>query len=296
MNYKQTYETYLNMAQKQLDETVGKVFYNTQKSEVAQAAVYSLMGGGKRVRAVICLAVCDMLGGNLSLAAQYASAIEMLHCYSLIHDDLPCMDNDDYRRGRLSCHKKYGQATALLAGDALLTGAFEVISSANGEPKQNIDAAINLSRAAGANGMIYGQEMDIESEKKSVSESTLYEIHKNKTGALIKASAQLGIAAANNVSEIQAKAICSFALNVGLVFQIADDVLDATSDKKQLGKSAGKDEKSDKTTFVKLYGVEKSRELMLEYTNEMCEKLQENFDDKCEFLVEFAKQLTHRTS
>ncbi len=296
MNYKQQYDTYLNIVQKGLDDSINSVFGNRDNSKVATAAVYSLTGGGKRVRAVLCVAVCDMLCGNINAGAQYAAAIEMLHCYSLIHDDLPCMDDDDFRRGRQSCHKKYGEATALLAGDALLTGAFEVISTANAEPQQNMQAAMHLSRAAGTSGMIYGQELDIDSEKKSVGEDVLYEIHKNKTGALIKAAAQLGVATAVDVSEKQIQAICKFALNVGIVFQIVDDVLDATSTKAQLGKTAGKDTKSDKTTFVKLYGISKSRELILKYTKEMCDELQENFGNKANFLIEFAKLLAQRTN
>ncbi|MEG2931354.1 MAG: polyprenyl synthetase family protein, partial [Ruthenibacterium sp.] len=150
--YNAQYDAYLTQAEAVLQNVIRQVLGN--QSAVAKASVYSLTAGGKRTRAVLCLAVCDMLGGSLALAAQYAAAVEMLHCYSLIHDDLPCMDNDDYRRGQLSCHKKYDESTALLAGDALLTAAFETLASAHGSAAQNVQAVAALSGAAGVRGMI----------------------------------------------------------------------------------------------------------------------------------------------
>ena len=164
-----------------------------------------------------------MLGGNVALAARYAAGLEMLHCYSLIHDDLPCMDNDDMRRGRPSCHKAYGEATALLAGDALLTAAFETLACAGqGTPAQNAQAVAVLSAAAGARGMVRGQELDLAYEAVPASEAQLCEVHRNKTGMLIAAAAQLG-AVASGASQAQQDALRQFAFSVGLVFQMVDD-------------------------------------------------------------------------
>ena len=154
MDYNAQYQAYLNTAETALAQQADRCF--NERSRVCEAARYSLFGGGKRVRAVLCLAVCDMLNGNRNAAACYAAGVEMLHCYSLIHDDLPCMDNDDMRRGRPSCHKAFGEATALLAGDTLLTAAFETLSGSPGTAVQNTAAVCALSRAAGANGMVVG--------------------------------------------------------------------------------------------------------------------------------------------
>ncbi len=297
MNYEAQYEKYLKIAQDELKLASEKVFMNNGDSEVVNAALYSLMAGGKRVRAVLCIAVCDMLGGNLKLAAQYASAVEMLHCYSLIHDDLPCMDNDDFRRGKPSCHKKYGEATALLAGDALLTAAFEVLcTSNNGTQAQNVDACKYLSTAAGAKGMIYGQELDLRFENIIASEKQLFEIHKNKTGKLIDAAAMLGVIASTCSDEKHKAAISEFAFNTGLVFQIIDDVLDVTANEKILGKPVGSDDKSGKTTYVKLFGLEQSFKLAEDYTNKTCEMLIYNFGTNADFLAQFSKQMLCRNN
>ena len=164
MDYNAQYQAYLNTAETALAQQADRCF--NERSRVCEAARYSLFGGGKRVRAVLCLAVCDMLDGNRNAAACYAAGVEMLHCYSLIHDDLPCMDNDDMRRGRPSCHKAFGEATALLAGDTLLTAAFETLSGSPGTAVQNTAAVCVLSRAAGANGMVWGQELDLAFEEK----------------------------------------------------------------------------------------------------------------------------------
>ncbi len=292
MTYEEQYNFYLKKAETALEKSVVKVLNCNINSKVAKAANYSLMAGGKRVRAVLCIAVCDMLNGDIELAAQYASAVEMLHCYSLIHDDLPCMDDDDYRRGKPSCHKKYGEATALLAGDALLTAAFEVLSTANGKPEQNANACSILSSAAGARGMIYGQELDLQFENSPASENELLEIHKNKTGMLINAAAELGVICAGNVLQEHKNTINKFAFNVGLVFQIVDDILDVTASEEVLGKPIGSDDKSNKTTFIKLFGLQKY--MASEYTNYTCNLLKTNFELKAEFLIEFANRLLIR--
>ena len=249
MNYQEQYNAYLVRAKRALEEACRR--YLPAESQVCQAARYSLMGGGKRVRAVLVLSVCDMLGGDATAAEHFAAAVEMLHCYSLIHDDLPCMDNDDLRRGRPSCHKAFGEATALLAGDVLLTEAFEAVAQAPASPEVCIQAVKALSSGAGSCGMVYGQELDLKYEVLDTTESQLLQIHRNKTGALINAAVQMGAAAAG-ANQAQREALEQYAYGLGLVFQIVDDVLDATATTEQLGKPAGSDQGNGKTTFVTL--------------------------------------------
>lgn len=292
MEYNEQYAVYLETACAALKQQADRCF--NEKSRVCEAAQYSLFGGGKRVRAVLDLAVCDMLSGNMQAAACYAAGVEMLHCYSLIHDDLPCMDNDDMRRGRPSCHKQFDEATALLAGDALLTAAFETLSGACAAPQQNAQAVYTLSRAAGANGMIWGQELDLKFETKAASAEQLREVHRNKTGMLINAAAQMG-AIAGNADEQQKKAIEQYAFAVGLVFQIVDDILDVTATEQELGKPIGSDAENGKTTFVSLYGIERSQEIAQQMTEEACKALRKTFGQKAEFLETFARKLVKRT-
>ena len=166
------------------------------KAQISQAARYSLLGGGKRIRAVLVLAVCDMLNGSAEAAEQFAAAVEMLHCYSLIHDDLPCMDNDDLRRGKPSCHKAFGESTAMLAGDVLLTEAFNVVANAPASPIVSVRAARAVGAGARSHIMVYGQELDLKYEALAATEEQLRLIHRNKTGALINAAVQMGAAAA----------------------------------------------------------------------------------------------------
>ena len=183
MDYKTQYQMYLSQASAALEDACAK--FLPEESEVCRAARYSLLGGGKRIRAVLVLSVCDMLGGDPQTARAFSAAVEMLHCYSLIHDDLPCMDNDDLRRGRPSCHKAFGEATAMLAGDVLLTEAFEAIANAPACPQACVQAAKALGLGAGSRGMVYGQELDLKYEALAATEEQLRLIHRNKTGALI---------------------------------------------------------------------------------------------------------------
>ena len=222
---------------------------------ICDAARYSLLGGGKRIRAVLTLAACELCTGSAEPALDYACALEMLHCYSLIHDDLPCMDNDDFRRGRPSCHKQYGEATALLAADALVTAAFEVVANAPLSPESRAEAAAVLSKAGGARGMLYGQELDKHFETVKASESELLQLHAHKTGALIVAATDLGCAAAGETGA-KREALRRYAAEIGLVFQIVDDMLDVTSTTQELGKPVGSDAENDKTTFITLYGLQ----------------------------------------
>ena len=221
---------------------------------VQNAAAYSLLAPrAKRIRPTLVLECCRMLGGDDGAALPCAAAVEMVHTYSLIHDDLPCMDNDDLRRGRPTCHKAFDEATALLAGDALLTDAFTVLATADALDAAAVRDAVGvLSRAAGSCGMIGGQVMDMAGEKTRLSLSLLQKLHENKTGALIVASATLGcIAAGLSVDDARTQAVGKYAAGIGLAFQIVDDVLDVTADAETTGKSVGSD--LNKTTFMTYY-------------------------------------------
>jgi len=224
------------------------------ESVVAQAMRYSLADGGKRIRPALVMAFCALFGGEAEKATPFAVAIEMIHCYSLIHDDLPCMDDDDYRRGRLSCHRKFGEQAALLAGDALLAEAFGVAARAD-----CMAAIAVLARAAGEPGMVGGQWLDLSHENVEMTRAQLDEMNRRKTGALIAAACELGCLAAGATVE-QTEAARRYAGQLGLLFQLTDDVLDVTSASEQLGKTAGKDEVAGKNTWVALLGLERAKE------------------------------------
>ena len=273
MDYQEQYQNYLAQAMAALEKACGR--FLPEESEVCRAARYSLMGGGKRIRAVLVLSVCDMLGGSMQAAQQFAAAIEMLHCYSLIHDDLPCMDNDDLRRGRPSCHKAFSEANA--PADASVC----------------VQAARALGAGAGSRGMVYGQELDLKYEALAATEDQLRLIHRNKTGALINAAIQMGAAAAK-ADEAQCRALEQYAYGLGLVFQIVDDVLDVTSTPEQLGKPIGSDSENGKTTFVTLYGAEGAMKLAHDLNQETCTELHRNFGEKAAFLEQLAQQLLVR--
>ena len=229
---------------------------------IFDAQRYSLLGGGKRIRPFLTNECCRMLGGSVDRSLPLACAVEMIHTYSLIHDDLPCMDDDDMRRGKPSNHKRFGYANALLAGDALLTGAFRVISEADGLDGETKAMAVSvLATAAGDCGMIGGQIIDLEGETKRLDFDTLLRLHAHKTGALIRASVQLGCLAAGYGPESEkTKSLTEYAENIGLAFQVVDDILDATATAEQLGKSVGSDAQSNKTTFLSFYSVNEAKE------------------------------------
>ena len=226
---------------------------------VVEAMRYSLMAGGKRLRPILCLAAAEAVGGRLEAALPVACGLEMIHTYSLIHDDLPAMDNDDLRRGRPTCHKQFDEATALLAGDALLTCAFEILSH-HYLAQPGFALVRELADAAGSRRLIGGQMMDLLAEKKAdATVSELEFIHLNKTAAMIEASLVMGGLTAG-ADETTLGDLRRFGRELGLTFQIVDDILDATADSATLGKTAGKDAKAGKTTFVKLHGLEGARE------------------------------------
>ncbi len=239
--------------------------------QTAEAMAYSLEAGGKRLRPMLALEFCRLAGGEPEKAMPFACAVEMIHTYSLIHDDLPCMDNDDMRRGKPSCHKAFGEATALLAGDALLTKAFEMLSKAELPPERIVKAAAILSRCAGIDGMIGGQAVDLLNEAQAPDFDTLELTCRLKTAALLQAACLLGTAAAGN--DQMADKAREYGLNLGLAFQIVDDILDVTGDSALLGKPVGSDAENGKTTFVTLCGLEKARELAEKYSRGAVEVL-----------------------
>jgi geranylgeranyl diphosphate synthase type II len=241
----------------------------TRPTRLHTAMRYSLQAGGKRIRPVMVIAAAEALGATTTRAMPAAVAIECIHTYSLIHDDLPCMDNDDLRRGRPTAHRAFDEATALLAGDALLTHAFALLARAYADDASLARGLVDeLAEAAGSRRLIGGQMEDLLAEKRSdASVDDLDFIHRNKTGAMIEAALVMGGLVAR-APETQLRALRAIGFHAGLAFQIIDDVLDATADSKTLGKTAGKDAKADKTTFVKLHGVATSREIAAHHTNE----------------------------
>lgn len=289
-DYQARYQGYVSAVETRLVQLCDEYLPNTAR--ISQAARYSLLGGGKRVRAVLTLACCEVCGKDPALAVDYACALEMLHCYSLIHDDLPCMDNDDTRRGRPSCHRQYDESTALLAADALVTAAFEVIANASLSAESRVRAAACLAKAGGARGMLYGQELDKKYEQEKAGEDQLLALHRHKTGALIVAAAELGCIAADAPAERRA-ALTRYAAGIGLVFQIVDDILDVTATTEELGKPVGSDEANDKTTFVTLYGLGGAEELAKQNNQESLQALVPLGADGW-FLQELAQQLLQR--
>ena len=250
---------------------------------------YSLLAGGKRLRPVLAQAFCELCGGSAMDALPFAAAVEMVHTYSLIHDDLPCMDNDDYRRGRLTNHKVYGEATAVLAGDALLTAAFGHLAAAPLPASRVVKATRVLSLCAGELGMVGGQVLDLAGEQLVLTEEEIYNVHRLKTGALISAACQLGVIAAGGTQE-QLDAADRYAEALGLAFQTRDDMLDVLGDSGKMGKATGMDE--NKNTFVRLYGVGACSRLIEKETQKAIEALGA-FEDS-DFLKELSMKLAIR--
>ncbi len=265
------------------------------QSRVIQAMGYSLLGGGKRIRAVLVLAFCRLCGGNEQEALPFACAIEMLHAYSLIHDDLPCMDNDDLRRGKPACHIAFGQATALLAGDALLTLAFEVMLQQNQTlaPERRLAAAGELARAAGVCGMVGGQVLDLAYETQPATMEQIEHMQALKTGALLRAAAKMGCIVAG-ASPAQLQNADAYATALGLAFQIVDDILDVTADPKALGKPVGSDIKNHKATYVAQYGLERARQRVQELSHQAAQALADGGEER-EFLLRLLDMLAQRS-
>ena len=263
------------------------------QDNVAKAMDYSLEAGGKRIRPVLVLAFCNMCGGDYKKAAAPAAAIEMIHTFSLIHDDLPCMDDDDFRRGKPSCHKQFDEATAVLAGDALAIRPFEIIAkSAELSDTAKVRIIAELANSSGAEGMIGGQIIDIENEKRNVvDEENLHTMYLLKTGKLIKTSCVMGCIAAGADDE-KIKYAEKYAECLGMAFQIIDDILDVTGNEQLLGKPVGSDAEENKTTFVTIFGIKKAREEAEKYTKQAMDIL-DKFDNN-EFLKELTEYMLNR--
>ena len=251
MGYRETYQAYLAA----IEHYLGGLFLGDRPyGQLQEAMRYSLLAGGKRVRPVLTCAFAELVGGEWEKAVPLGCALELIHTYSLIHDDLPCMDDDDLRRGKPTCHKVYGETLAVLAGDALQPEAFAILAAAEGlSAQQRIDAVAVLARAAGGDGMVAGQVLDLNGKCRSREQVEL--LHSLKTGAMIAAAAELGCVAANAAPE-QRQAARDYAREVGLAFQIRDDMLDVIADQTEFGKPIGSDREEGKTTFVDLIGLD----------------------------------------
>lgn len=282
--------SYTNQIETYLDKNCFQ-YPNEPQSVLFEAMRYSLLAGGKRIRPVLVMDFCRMCGGDYHASVPFAAAVEMIHTYSLIHDDLPCMDNDDYRRGRLTNHKVYGEAMAVLSGDALLTAAFSHLTNAPVDADTCIRAVQVLSECAGELGMVGGQVLDILSESRECTAQEVIHIQSRKTGALIRAACVLGVLAGKGNPD-QIAAAETFADNLGLAFQIRDDMLDVIGNAAELGKATGVDE--NKNTFVRLYGLDKCDHLVNEHTTLALNALAV-FDDSS-FARDLAYKLTTRTN
>lgn len=287
---------YLKERKKICEAALDKSMPVVYPEKIYESMRYSLLAGGKRLRPILCLATCEMMGGTIEMAMPTACAVEMIHTMSLIHDDLPAMDNDDYRRGMLTNHKVYGEDIAILAGDGLLAYAFELVATQTPESvsrERVLQVIARLGRALGAAGLVGGQVVDLDSEGKSdISLETLNFIHNHKTAALLEACVVCGGILAGASSE-DVQRLSRYAQNIGLAFQIIDDILDVTATQEQLGKTAGKDLVAQKVTYPSLWGLEKSRAKAQELIEAACAEL-EPFGQSAQPLQALAHFITSR--
>ena len=292
------FQSRLDNYQKRVDAALDKYLPSDDPPEhnLAEAIRYSVVGGGKRIRPAMVYAAGEAMGVSTDLLDIPACAVEMIHAYSLIHDDLPAMDDDDLRRGRPTCHKAFDEATAILAGDALQALAYEILAKDDHEeltPDHRIDMLSLLTEASGAHGMAGGQAVDLASVGKQLDLSQLVHMHQLKTGALIRASILLGGMCKQDISKDEMEMLSNYALCIGLSFQIQDDILDVVSDTETLGKPQGSDEAQEKPTFPAIIGLEKSRELALEQ-HELALKYLEPLDEKAESLRQLSAYIVER--
>lgn len=289
--------TYLKKRQAEVEAALDNSLPLSYPEKIYEAMRYSLLAGGKRLRPILCLATCELAGGTMEMALPTACALEMIHTMSLIHDDLPAMDNDDYRRGKLTNHKVYGEDIAILAGDGLLAYAFEYVATQtqNVPPGRVLQVIARLGNAVGATGLVGGQAVDLESEGKlDIQEETLNYIHTHKTGALLEACVVCGGILAG-ASDTELERLSRYAQNIGLAFQIVDDILDITSTQEQLGKTAGKDLVAQKATYPSLWGLEASKARASQLVDAACAQL-EPFGEKAQVLKAIATYITTRTN
>jgi len=288
--------TYLKERQVQVEEALDRSLPPGYPEKIYEAMRYSLLAGGKRLRPILCLATCELMGGTIEMAMPTACALEMLHTMSLIHDDLPAMDNDDYRRGQLTNHKVYGEDMAILAGDGLLAYAFEYVATqTQGVPAERVLQVIaRLGRTVGATGLVGGQVVDLESEGKSdIHEETLNYIHTHKTGALLETCVVCGGILAG-ATDADIERLSRYAQNIGLAFQIIDDILDITATQEELGKTAGKDLQAQKATYPSLWGLEASKAKAQELIEDAKAQLKP-FGERSQPLIALADFITART-
>jgi geranylgeranyl diphosphate synthase type II len=286
---------YLVARQKLVDEALDRLLPKAtlKPKTIHKAMRYSVFAGGKRLRPILCLAAAESCGGSVEAAMPLACAVECVHTYSLIHDDLPCMDDDDFRRGVPTSHKVFGEGIAVLAGDALLTFAFELLTLAQGWPRYAVREIVQeLAVAAGSRHLVAGQVVDLESEGKKISQSLLNFIHESKTASLLRSSIRLGAMSAN-ATPAQLRNLSDIGRSLGLAFQVIDDILDVTQTTEKLGKSAGKDIAAEKATFPAVVGLEKSRKIAQKLTREAREALRP-FGKRAEVLLGMADYLLER--
>lgn len=292
--YAERTDEYIGLIERELDRLIPGA--ECLQGRVMEAMRYSAANGGKRVRPILTLEFARLCGLEVRAALPFACAVEMIHTYSLIHDDLPCMDNDDMRRGKPSCHIKFGEDTALLAGDGLLTLAFEVMLREYDpkciSPRSAISAAALLASNAGVNGMIGGQVIDLMSEGKTIDIETLRTMDRLKTGALIDAACRMGCVIAGAPRE-KLDAAGSYAAALGLAFQIVDDILDVTGSTEELGKPVGSDAENKKSTYVSLLGLDACRDAVRRLTDNAVRALA-HFEGGTEYLAELAENLATR--
>ncbi|MEA5569531.1 geranylgeranyl diphosphate synthase CrtE [Calothrix sp. UHCC 0171] len=287
--------SYLKTRQALCETALDKAVPMQYPEKIYEAMRYSLLAGGKRLRPILCIATCEMMGGTIEMSMPTACALEMIHTMSLIHDDLPAMDNDDYRRGKLTNHKVYGEDIAILAGDGLLAYAFEhvVTHTENVPPERILQVISRLGRATGAAGLVGGQVVDLECEGKTDTPlETLNFIHNHKTAALLEACVVCGGFVAGASTEDIQRLSC-YSQNIGLAFQIIDDILDITATQEQLGKTAGKDLKAKKVTYPSLWGLEESRQKADQLIEAACAELQP-YGEKAQPLIALAHFITNR--
>lgn len=290
------FKSYMRQRANSVNQALDAAVSLRDPRKIHEAMRYSLLAGGKRVRPVLCIAACELVGGEESIAMPAACAVEMIHTMSLIHDDLPCMDNDDLRRGKPTNHKVFGEDVAVLAGDALLAFAFEhmAVSTIGIPPSRIVKAVGELAKSIGTEGLVAGQVVDINSEGlKDVGLDHLEFIHQHKTAALLEGAVVLGaILGGGNDDEVEK--LRTFARCIGLLFQVVDDILDVTKSSQELGKTAGKDLVADKVTYPKLLGIEKSRELADKLNKDAQQQLSGFDHEKAAPLIALANYIAYR--
>jgi geranylgeranyl diphosphate synthase type II len=292
-------KAYLQDRQKIVEEALEQYLPGEDNipADIYKAVRYSVFNGGKRIRPILCLAAAEAVGGDLGPAIPVACALELIHSYSLIHDDLPAMDNDDFRRGKPACHKIFGENVAILAGDALLTEAFVLLSHVEKvrlSAERRLAVIQEIAQAAGISGMVGGQALDVLSGKSVSDENTLYEIHRRKTGALIVAAVKSG-AIIFNARKDKIQALAEYGINLGLAFQIADDILNVEGDRELMGKETGSDAAHDKLTYPSLLGLDLAKEKLAKYID-AAEASLSGFDERARPLLVIARYIKERKS